>query len=266
MSINSDEILIVNDVEVVGIGGLRRHELEQLKKTKQIVLQTHESFIPNSVQSIYQEELLKTLQWLRPLRTESKQDFDFHAEQEKLFIRLFPKSSAMLGLAATKVRDAYLREMEWSSWLLQDHWRYFGGFVRQKFPDNVALRELVHWEWVHAWLEIQPFTSVHKGDAGTLVQNPSLQVVPLTMAHPTLQREAGLYAFVYDETRASISEKVLDPFEASLLDLLSEERKYTAEQLLQMAAMDEEVKPQISEIEWREKLAALQNAGLIISI
>lgn len=260
------ETVLIRDIDVVGVGALRRAQIESLQSEKEIVLQTHSAFIPAIVRDIYDEELLRTLQWLRPMKEQVVLEFDFLKEQQELFQKMFPRTKSMLGLAAGTVCSSYLHEMEWSSWLLQDHWRYLSGFIRQRFPENAELKELVHWEWVRAWLEIQPFVSVYQDDSGTIVLNPSLQIVRLSKYQPLLAKAEGLYAFVYDPMKMQITERCLDIYEAAFLDLLGEDRKYTEEQLLDAIVLVEEIAAKFSRSEWRGKLLSLIEANLLIRI
>ncbi|MFM6927066.1 MAG: hypothetical protein ACKOX6_01305 [Bdellovibrio sp.] len=260
------ETVLIRDIDVVGVGALRRAQLESLQNKKEIILQTHGSFIPPVVRAIYDEELLRTLQWLRPLKEQSVREFDFLKEQQDLFEKMFPRTKTLLGLAAGKVRSEYLQEMEWSSWLLQDHWRYLSGFIRQKFPDNIELKELVHWEWVQAWLEIQPFVSVYEDEGGTVVLNPSLQVVRLSKDHSVLGKARGLYAFVYDPMKTQITERQLDIHEAAFLDLLGEDRKYSEAQLLDTVLLLEEIADKFSRSQWEEKLFSLIDSNVLIRV
>lgn len=262
----ASETLLIRDIDVVGVGALRRAQIESIQSEKQIILQTHSAFIPESVRAIYDEELLRTLQWLRPLREEVVQKFDFNKEQKDVFIKIFPLTQKLLGLAADKVSSEYLQGMDWSSWLLQDHWRYFSGFVRQKFPNNNELRELVHWEWVLAWLEIQPFSSIYKEDVGTVVLNPSLQIVRLSKDHPVLQKPEGLYAFVYDPMQMRVVERRLDIHEAAILDLFGEDRKYSVEQIIDAAMLVEDLLSTLSRAEWQDKLRGLIDTHVLIHV
>lgn len=255
--------LVLRDLDVVGVGSLRRFQIEELLKNHHVVLRTHENFVPQSVFAIYQEELLHTLQWLRPQRQDSCEHFDFLDEQRQLFTRLFPKTIQTLGVAATKIRDAYLKEMEWSSWLLQDHWRYFPGFLRQKFSQNKDLFEVTHWEWVQAWLEVQPF-SLPFADPGTLVLNPSLQIVSLTSDKDLLNRSQGIYAVIYQENQHKIIDRKLEACEAHLFDLLSEDRKYTFSQLIEMACLNDSLGITFSSEKWALKLSSLCADGFIL--
>lgn len=259
------ETLIVRDIDIVGAGSLRRHQLEELQKTKNIVLYTYEDKIPSSVFAIYQVEILRTLQWLRPVKAERGPALNLNEEQKELFSRIFPETEKVLGSFSAKVRDEYLQDMEWSSWLLQDHWRYFVGYLRQKFPENRALLELAHWEWTQAWIEVQPFEMI-KSEPGLVTLNPSLQVVSLSTNNPVLKRDKGLYAFVYSVEKSTVVERQLDVYEAQIIDLLQEDRKYTPTQLVEMALLCDEITPQLSSVEWEKKFLSLCQEAIIFSV
>lgn len=256
------EVLVLRDLDIVGVGALRRHQLEELQKTKKFILHTFEDIIPDSVHGIYSAEILRTLQWLRPLQTQKGEAFDFREEQTKLFSRLFPRTQKSLGVAASRLTEAYLHEMQWSSWLLQDHWRYFVGFLRSKFPENKELLELAHWEWVHAWIEVQPF-ELGSAEAGIVQVNPSLQIIHLSGRNAVLSRDQGVYAFVYDEQNHTVVEKRLDLYEAQILDILHEDRKYTEKQLIDMALLSEEIDTQLNIQEWGKKFQGLCQHGIL---
>ncbi|WP_413581695.1 hypothetical protein [Bdellovibrio sp. HCB288] len=254
--------VVVRDIDVVGVGAVRKQQLLKIQSEREIVLQSHSAFIPPSVKSIYDEELKRTLQWLKPVRVTSVSDFDFRAEVLSTFEKSFPKTNLFLGIMGKSSRDKYLQEMEWSSWLLQDHWRYFVGFVRQKFPENTALRELAQWEWIHAWLEIQPFEEEKTGGKQIKV-NTSLQTLALSEDNKEIERMKGLYAFVYDQDSVKITERQLDIYEAALLDLLAEDRIYNEEQLLEMALL-EEIEPHINKDEWRKRIEVLLASAILV--
>jgi hypothetical protein len=265
-SVPLEEVLILRDLEVAGVGALRRAQLEKIRQTKKLILWTYEELIPEDVRGIYQEELLRSLHWLRPFKTESGPTLDLHQEHLRMFAALFPLTKKYLALTAEKMAEEYLQEMSWSSWLLQDHWRYFAGFLRQKFPTNKELQELVQWEWVHAWLETQAFQLSGLGDLGQAVVNPSLQYVSLAHAHALLGRTPGLYAFVYSERQEKIIEKTLDVYEAELLDLLMEDRKFNPQQVIEMLAQTSEVEPKLTQSAWEKKFQGLQDAAIIIEV
>jgi hypothetical protein len=265
-SVPSDEVLILRDLEVAGVGAVRRAQLEKIRHTKKLILWTYEELIPQDVRAIYQEELLRSLHWLRPFKTENGPALDLHQEHLRMFAALFPMTRKYLALTAEKMAEEYLQEMTWSSWLLQDHWRYFAGFLRQKFPANKELQELAQWEWVQAWLETQAFQSSGLGDLGQVVVNPSLQYISLSNAHTLLSRTPGLYAFVFSEQKEKIIEKALDVYEAELLDLLMEDRKFNPTQVTQMLALTSEIEPKLTQAEWGKKFKDLQDAAIIIEV
>lgn len=254
---------IVRDIDVVGVGSLRRHQLMQLvTQNKSFILKTHESQIPTIVFDIYQQELLSTLQWLRPAQILSDENFDWLQEQRALFLRLFPKTNQILGFAAVRVCDQYLQELDRNSWLLQDHWRYFVGFLRQKFPQNKSLLEVAQWEWVQAWLEVQPL-DVLRSDPQVVLLNSSFHAVTLAEDNSWLERERGVYGFVYSERKAAIVEKKIGVAEALLLDLLQEDRKYTKRQLLEMVELSSESVTQLTSQEWENRFCFLLNDDII---
>lgn len=265
-AVPSDDVLILRDLEVAGVGAVRRAQLEKIRQTKKLILWTYEELIPEDVRGIYQEEILRSLHWLRPFKTESGPALDLHQEHMRMFAALFPITKKYLALTAEKMAEEYLQEMSWSSWLLQDHWRYFAGFLRQKFPANKELQELAQWEWVHAWLETQAFQSSGLGDLGQAVVNPSLQYISLSSAHALLGRTPGLYAFVFSEQSESIIEKNLDVYEAELLDLLLEDRKFNPLQIIEMLAQTSEVEPKLTQPQWEQKFKGLQDSAIIIEV
>lgn len=259
----ASDTVILRDLDVVGVGAKRRLQIETLQKSRQIILHTHEAFIPDSVRSIYDEELFRSLQWLRPVRIDKVQEFNLLEEQKKTFQRLFPRTAKTLGLAAGKVRDSYLAEMEWSSWLLQDHWRYFVGYLRQRFTQQKELVDLAYWEWVQSWLEIQPFDLRAHSEKGIVTVNPSLQIVPLLENNSILQKMKGMYAFVYSNRQHEVLEKPLTAAQALLLDLLNEDRKFTSEQLIEMASISEELQPGLTKVQWAEVVADMVSSEIL---
>ncbi|MEN0057341.1 MAG: hypothetical protein AAGB31_00795 [Bdellovibrio sp.] len=260
-SVPPDALLCVRDLDVVGVDARRKRQLENLKQHASFVLQTHEKFIPSAVRSLYDHELLQTLQWLRPLQILPVQEFSFQVEQKKTFSRLFPLTQVLLGETASRIAEIYSEELEWSHWLLQDHWRYFPGSLRRKFPQHLEFTEVAQWEWVQASLEIQPLLK-NKKERHIVSCNPSLHIAVLTEERLLLQREKGVYAFVYRAVKDTVVERKLDAYEAQIIDVLQEDRKYTREQLIQRMTLDEEL-PSLSRNEWEKKVLSLCQDGII---
>lgn len=257
------DAIALRDIDIVGVGAFRRHQLEVLSKSKNLIVQTHGMQIPEQVHSIYQAELLRTLEWLRPFRVEEGERLNLRAEQERLFESLFPRTREHLGVAVNRLRDEYLENMEWSSWLLQDHWRYFVGYLRQKFPGQADILELAHWEWVQAWIEVQPFDGESSEEPGVLSLNPSLQVVILSRDNLVLNRDKGMYAFVYSSAKHTVVERPLDVVDSLFIDLLQEDRKYSKKQLLEMAAISLKATPQPSSETLEKKFLSLLSDDII---
>lgn len=260
----AEGMVVLRDVDVVGVGAGRRQQINEIQKQRSIILQTHEAQIPENVRAIYDQELLNSLQWIRPVKTVTGPPLDLFAEHKQTFSKIFPLTEKYLGLMAGRVRDSYLDEMEWSSWLLQDHWRYFVGFLRQRFAQSRELSDLAHWEWVQAWLEVQPFDISPPEEPGILSSNPSLQIVILNEDNKALSKPKGIYAFVYTPSLGRVTERALDPAEALLIDLLQEDRKYNTEQLIDMALLSEELSTQLTSVEWQNKLDSLKAAAILL--
>ncbi len=263
----SSEVLIVRDLDVVGVGGVRRHQLEELtRQGRQFIMRTFEAHIPEDLRTIYNEEILRTLKWLRPLKVEAGPTLDLTEAVKEVFGRNFSRTQNYMGVMAKKLCEDYLAEMSWSSWLLQDHWRYLPGFVHHKFPQNSELQEIVHWEWVQAWLDVQAFYYQGLSDPGMIVMNPSFQTVHLSKDSPTLQRSEGLYAFVFSEKSQAIVEKALDVLDAQFMDLLQEDRKFSEQQLLEMLAEVTEIQPAPSASDWKDRLQDLLAKDIVLEV
>lgn len=259
----AESTIVLRDIDIVGVGAKRRQQIEYLQKFRNLILQTHEAQIPEGVRLIYEEELLRTLQWLRPVSTQIGERLDLPFEQQKIFSKIFPLTEKALGFSATKVRNHYLQDLEWSSWLLQDQWRYFVGFLRQRFPQQLQIVDLAYWEWVHAWLEMQPFELNIKKEPGILALNPTLQIVPLLETNMVLEKSKGMYCFIFSPNDNRVVEKPLEAAEALLLDLLQEDRKYNPEQLVEMALLSEEMGVQLCKEAWQNTLHSMLVAEIL---
>jgi hypothetical protein len=237
--IQDAESIELRDFDVVGLGTRRRHQIEKLQEKKHLVFLTHQGQIPQEAQLHYQEELVRTLQWLRPQQTKEGLQVDLALEHKKTFSQIFPMTEQMLGVLSNRVRDSYIDEMIWSSWMLQDYWRYFVGFVRQRFPQNKSLFELAHWEWAHVWIDSLEYDldkkSFQKPAEIFMQLNPTLQILALSSDQASINQEKGLYAIAYSPKQERLVEKKLDVFCALLIDFLHEDQKFTFNQLLELA-------------------------------
>jgi hypothetical protein len=276
------ESISLRDLDIVGLGTRRRHQIEKLQEKKNILFLTHKAQIPQEAQFNYQEELLRTLQWLRPQQTREGIQVDLKLEHKKTFSQIFPRTEQLLGVLANRVRDSYIDELSWSSWMLQDYWRYFVGFIRQRFPQNKSLFELAHWEWAHVWIDSLEYDlkkkSFEESDESWMELNPTLQILALSSDQPTINQEKGLYAIAYSPRQKRLVEKKLDVFSALLIDFLQEDQKFTFDQLIELAESsdmskdlpkkDRIIKRQASEenevqAAWRKILEAMVNDEII---
>ncbi|MNK01173.1 hypothetical protein D3C87_189680 [compost metagenome] len=159
-----------------------------------------------------------------------------------LFEKHFPKTLKLLGMRAKDLCQLYLKELGLSENEIQsaEDLRYFAGFLRQKLRQEIQVVEVAQWESIHCLLVEMDFSFEVKADKGTVIVNPSIQVLALNEKNPVLDRDKGLYVFVAGGKKGTVTERRLDSFEAELIDLLLEDRKYTPDQLLLMIRESDE--------------------------
>lgn len=173
----------------------------------------------------------------------------------------FPKTlSALADEAQALVRD-YLEELPWQGGSLTSHMGYFAGFIRQRKP-RTSCAEVAQYEGAILSAATQRNEVPSEGVSAPAV-NPSLHVVPISQAADVLGRDKGLYVFVYAPKKHTVVEKRLDPYEAHLVDLLSEDRACTKSQLLELA-MSYEFRPSLSRDEWQKVYDLLLASDIIL--
>lgn len=88
--------------------------------------------------------------------------------------------------------------------------------------------------------------------------------MPISIASDVLSRDKGLYCFVYSPKKNTVVQKRLDPYEAHLVDLLSEDMLCTKSQLLELA-VSFEFRPSLSREEWQNRFQTLLEHDIILS-
>ncbi len=178
----------------------------------------------------------------------------------------FPRTFELLDEQAESYIQAYLREMDLSAEhnLKDEDLRYFAGFVRQK-SGHKLISEVARWEGALCLLKTLELEFVVRGDEGTVFLAPSLQTFPLTVGAEVLNKKPGLYGII--KQGSQVCDQLLGPFEALLIDLVQEDRKFTPEQLLQMAEFEGRELPQeireLSKTQREEKLKQLFQVGIL---
>lgn len=173
----------------------------------------------------------------------------------------FPKTLSSLGEEASDFVSEYLQEFPWQEGSLILHMRYFAGFIRQRKPRSLS-GEIAHYEGAVLSVSTQEHY-VSSGEVVSVMVNPSLHVVPISQAADVLGRDKGLYVFVYAPKKHRVVEKRLDPYEAHLVDLLSEDRVCTKNQLLEWA-MSFEFRPSLGRDEWQKVYDLLVDSDIIL--
>jgi hypothetical protein len=271
-SLESCEFVTLRDIEVVGVGIRRRHRILKLHQIKKICLVTHQMQIPIEIREIYQHELLETLQWLQPEKVEVDGKIDIPVELNKAFHRIFPQTEKMLGALAGRICDAYMKELNWTTMHLEDHWCYFVGFLRQRFPQNRKMLEVAHWEWSQAWIDFlgaskteeNSLTSNEGNKSQIIILNPTLQIAALTSDNEILQKQKGLYAIFYNyATDTNVSLKLVET-SAVLIDLLQDDFRFTEEQLCEAAAGNFNLLLGLTTEQWKEIIEMMKSEGIFI--
>jgi len=253
----------LKDYEVLGIGALRRAEVESAPEKIKLLL--HPDLVPSSRREIYQQLLTDTCQWLQPSAiTEEKifapaEDFVYHLLLAE-FKKIFPRTVVRLGEGVEILLRNYLAEFPWQGPLLTDHLRYVPLFLRQQFQDP-GLNSLALKEWLWSYLQFADFGRVAT-EAGRVTVNPSLQTLHTEIEVAEVDLSPGLYIYYYEETGRRVHEYRLDLVDAAVVETLQEDRKYTLDQLVEhLLLMDLATKP--SQATLRKRVLFLISQGIL---
>lgn len=170
----------------------------------------------------------------------------------------FPKTIETLNRQGL-VRYVKGFEFELESLHLSLDLRWFPVFLKmQNCPRR--LLALAEFEYLRA----QVYTSElgrPKLEIGIVSLNPSAQFIEVQDQLPEIGRGPGLYCLVKSNSR--FFEMELSLPQALLLDLLKEDRKFTEEQLFEMANLHD-VKLGLSKSHWIETLESLIDRGVVL--
>lgn len=250
----------LKDFDILGVGAVRRALL--LSDSGPRVLWTHRSLVPPPQTEFYEAVLRETLEWLKPQEVCEAAMLSSESFQEILwqdFQRHFPQTSNYLKGSSADCLQAYLQEFPWKGPLLTDHFRYFPTYLRRRTKGS-RLYLIAQKEWLQACLQYadfgQPVTEV-----GQVVANPSLQVLYSVEEVFEVGLTPGLTVFYYDAFSGRVLDHKLDVWEAAVLDLLQEERKFCRSQLLEQLLLSESA---LSSEAWGKKLHLLKSKGIIL--
>jgi hypothetical protein len=254
----------LKDYDVLGVGACRRAGLVADPSPK--VLLTHSYLIPEAGKPIYEAILSETLQWLKPqeVREQRSKASLLQVLLEDLQ-RQFPKTAtqltATLKVKLAEVVASYLLEFPWQGPLLSDHFRYFPVFLKRHFQDQ-RLYLIAQKEWLWSYLSFADF-GIPIQEQGRLLVNPSLQSLYSEVEVEEVQLAPGLALFYYDYSQQKVRDHQMDLWDAAVVDLLQEERKYTPDQLIAQVSLMELETP-LSREEWRKKLFYLKAEGILL--
>ena len=260
----SHKVSSVKDYEVLGVGASRREEL--LKKAPIPLLLTHPGLVPPEQFALYQALLQETLAWLKPSEVRPQVPpqaaADFIVELLLADLKMhFPQTSSYLKGGLRELIKDYLKEMPWQGPLVSAHLRYFPIFLKRKFQD-ARLYLIAQREWLWSYLSFADF-GFPPPEAGRIFVNPSLQSLYTEEDISEVQLTSGLSVFYYDYAQFKICEYKMDVWDAALVDVLQEDRKFNQAQLLEQVGMMELESP-LARTEWEKKLSCLISAGMIL--
>lgn len=177
------------------------------------------------------------------------------------FQRHFPVTTKALGADLKENLKSYLHEFPWQGPLLTEHFRYFPVYLKRKTQDS-RLYLMAQKEWLWSYLSFADF-GFPPQEQGRVIANPSLQILYMLFEIPELQLTEGLYIFYYDYSRGKVREYKPDIYDAAVVDLLQEDRKFTLDQLIDQVQMIELDRTLAREI-WVKKFSSLAEQGIIL--
>lgn len=177
---------------------------------------------------------------------------------------IFPKTSELLDEARARHLKEHFQVAAKKDLLVltdKDQSRWFPVFLKLQGVMQKIL-EVAEFEYIK-----HSVRSSEMGEPllepGLVKMNPSVQFVELHHDQPKLGRLVGLYCF-FKKTGA-FYEMQLALHQALILDLLQEGRKYSIQQLSEMAS-EYKVGPKKSQQEWQEIIAHMIHIGILVTI
>ncbi len=249
----------LKDYDVLGVAACRREYLLADNNTK--ILLTHSYLIPETHRIVYEAILEETLLWLKPQEVRQGNSDDFLQVLLEDFRREFPKTSSYLKLDLTEVMRSYLSEFPWQGPLLSGHFRYFPIFLKRTVHDS-DLYLIAQKEWFWSYLSFADF-GLPSHEQGRILLNPSLQSLYCTSKVEEVELTPGLTFFYYDYSLQRVREYKGDPWDAIVVDLLHEDRKYSLDQLIEQALMMK-LEVSLSRQEWLKKFFYLKSEGILL--
>jgi hypothetical protein len=209
------------DYEVVGIGGLSRKEIEELRKTQNLSLVIHRG-LPWD-QNLFAAALEGTLRWLQPDKIEHviwpKEKWKDQIKQAAY--KLFPRAHQHLGDKFEVLVEGYNVEVELQEWLPAEHYRHFPIYLRQLHFSKPET-ELIRYELMQSLLKTRDMGEC-KPVLGNLQINPTIQVFDNQNGDLFFVPKPGLYLMYVEFSTHEIRFDKISEKEALILDLLSEE-------------------------------------------
>lgn len=258
------ELRQLKDYDVLGVGATRREELRLLGGES--VLWTHSFLVPPVQREVYEALFQETLLWLKPRTVQEykinkpMEDYLFEVLLED-FRKQFPQTSEYLKHNLKEVLGDYLKEIPWQGPLLTAHFKYFPVFLKRKIQDS-RLYLIMQKEWLWSYLNFADF-GFPPPEAGRILVNPSLQSLYVGAEVGEVRMTPGLWLVYYDYSQRKVRDYKMDIWDAVVVDVLQEDRKYSLEQLVDQVLVMESVNTLTRE-EWRKKFFYLRDQGILL--
>lgn len=237
------------DWEYVGVGGVRGAELRTDLKNSNLIIGT--PHLSESWKSQYLAALWDFVEDHQPsdifyttdasaeillfLRREGRElrslGQSIQISHYKVMERIFKNTFSILNLdelQRQKMLDHYFLELSLSSWLISERARWFPAYLKtNKYSEEVVQK--AQFDWAHEMLQFYDFFQKLVSDPQYIKINPSAQILPL---------EKNLLALYLNQFQNQVLILKIDPEMALVLDQLSEDRKFSQAQLVEMLLFD----------------------------
>lgn len=221
--------LVLADFDVIGCQGPRLRRLVKLSKDCPFTLKTHEHWVPASCK----DEYLQAVQaFLRSFPMVSVIAHEAHYEDE-FVVRLladFPQTMKLVGDYSERLLADYFSDFQKAHWLLEDHLNWWPLYLKEKYK-KPEIFECANYEWSLAKLDFIDLPIYRRADPGQLYANPTIQLSKIEHIAKTLGKEPGVYIVYRSSDESQVLEMKLNTQVAQVLDVMSEERKFSMGQL-----------------------------------
>ena len=259
------------DWEYVGVGGVRGYELRMDLKNSNLIIGT--PHLSDSWKGQYLAALWDFVEDHQPsdifyttdasaeillfLRREGRElrslGQSIQVSHYKVMERIFKNTLSVLNLdelQRQKMLDHYFLELPLNSWLISERARWFPAYLKANQYNQEVIQK-AQFEWAYEMLQFYDFFQKLDSDPQYIKINPSAQVI----AH-----EKNLVVLYLNQFQNQVLVLKLEPDMARVLDMLSEDRKFSQVQLVEMLMFENQSR---SADFWNQLIADMKLAQII---